>query len=130
VHVYPEAAGPQASFLANDLASVEWSVVQSDLPKMAVLMGEFGTFEGTFKDVVEAGDAVLRRCVCANACLNSIFSAVRSMEIQVSGNASAASTHAIFLLRARISCRFAAVATASAAGCIGRGTATNAQVTH
>jgi hypothetical protein len=29
--------------------------VQANLPKMAVIMGEFGTYEGTFKDVVVAG---------------------------------------------------------------------------
>ena len=53
--MYPEATGPQASFLASDLLSVEWSSVQANLPKMAVIMGEFGTYEGTFKDVVVAG---------------------------------------------------------------------------
>jgi len=53
--VYPETTGSQASFLAVDLGSVEWPIIQSDLPKMAVLMGEFGTYEGTFKDVVLAG---------------------------------------------------------------------------
>ena len=53
--MYPEATGSQASFLAVDLGSVEWPVIQSNLPKMAVLMGEFGTYEGTFKDVVLAG---------------------------------------------------------------------------
>ena len=53
--MYPEATGSQASFLAVDLGSVEWPIIQSDLPKMAVLMGEFGTYEGTFKDVVLAG---------------------------------------------------------------------------
>jgi hypothetical protein len=55
VHVYPEATGPQSAFLASDLQSVEWSVVQGNLPKMAVIMGEFGTYEGTFKDVDLAG---------------------------------------------------------------------------
>ena len=55
VHVYPEATGVQASFLAVDLGSVEWPIIQSNLPKMAVLMGEFGTYEGTFPDVVLAG---------------------------------------------------------------------------
>ena len=55
VHVYPEATGVQASFLAADLGSVEWPIIQSNLPKMAVLMGEFGTYEGTFPDVVLAG---------------------------------------------------------------------------
>jgi hypothetical protein len=55
VHVYPEATGPQAFFLASDLLSVEWSVVQPNLPKMPVIMGEFGTYEGTFKDIVIAG---------------------------------------------------------------------------
>ena len=53
--MYPEATGSQASFLAVDLGSVEWPLIQSNLPKMAVLMGEFGTYEGTFKDVVLAG---------------------------------------------------------------------------
>ena len=53
--MYPEATGPQASFLASDLLSVEWSSVQANLPKMAVIMGEFGTYEGTFKDVDLAG---------------------------------------------------------------------------
>ena len=55
VHVYPENTGSQADFLSVDLGSVEWPVVQSNLPKMAVIMGEFGTYEGTFKDVVVAG---------------------------------------------------------------------------
>jgi hypothetical protein len=53
--VYPEATGVQTSFLAADLGSVEWPIIQSNLPKMAVLMGEFGTYEGTFPDVVLAG---------------------------------------------------------------------------
>ena len=61
VHVYPETTGSQSSFLVNDLSSVEWSIVQSNLPKVAVLMGEFGTFEGTFKDVVIAGASP---CLC------------------------------------------------------------------
>jgi hypothetical protein len=55
VHVYPENTGSQADFLSVDLGSVEWPVVRSNLPKMAVLMGEFGAFEGTFKDVTLAG---------------------------------------------------------------------------
>jgi hypothetical protein len=40
VHVYPENTGSQADFLSVDLGSVEWPVVQSNLPKLAVLMGE------------------------------------------------------------------------------------------
>jgi hypothetical protein len=63
VHVYPEATGSQATFLETDLASVEWPEVQSTLPKMAVLMGEFGTYEGTFKDVVAVG--VIPRSQCS-----------------------------------------------------------------
>ncbi len=55
MHIYPENTGSQVVFLSSDLESVEWQVVQGNLPKTAVLMGEFGAFEGTFKDVTLAG---------------------------------------------------------------------------
>jgi hypothetical protein len=129
--VYPEATGPQASFLASDLLSVEWSSVQANLPKMAVIMGEFGTYEGTFKDVVVAG--ALDCFFHVFSCVFKPFScsAVRSMEIQV--RAVAAAGLLIRLLAASchfFACRCAAAATASAAGCIGHGTARNAQACH
>jgi hypothetical protein len=90
VHIYPENTGSQAGFLSDDLGSVEWPVVQGDLPKTAVLMGEFGAFEGTFKDVTLAGAVFLYSIPpFVNGTKTPSCPAVRSMEIQVS----AAATH-------------------------------------
>ena len=128
--MYPEATGVQTSFLAADLGSVEWPIIQSNLPKMAVLMGEFGTYEGTFPDVVLAG-ACFHVVVLMPGNLCNLLKIYRFSREEY-GSASEFSIGCNSFYRTLFEFQFIfrseAAATASADGCTGHGTATSAQV--